>query len=207
MLKRTVRSERSGRGPGRPREFDLDQALDRAIRVFRERGYQAASIGELSEAMDVTAGSIYKAFADKRAVFLAAFERYTSLRAAQVRAIAEGAGTGRERMRDLLAFYAESARGTEGRRGCLVVGSAVELAYHDSAIAARVRATLEGNAATLAGLIRAGHADGSIARHVDPETTARLLACMTQGMRVIGKAGWPLPDTTSTVGLALKLLD
>jgi AcrR family transcriptional regulator len=206
MLTHTARSRGSGRGPGRPREFDLDQALDKAIRVFRERGYQAASIGELSAAMNVTAGSIYKAFADKRAVFLAAFDRYTSLRSAQVRAIAERLGTGRERLRELLSFFFDAARGAEGRRGCLVVGSAVELALHDPIIAARVRATLDGNAAVLAELIRAGHADGSIAPHVDPEATARLVVCMTQGMRVVGKAGWTPPETSSTLDLALKLL-
>ncbi|WP_428115063.1 TetR/AcrR family transcriptional regulator, partial [Bradyrhizobium sp.] len=77
----TTRSSlEKSRGPGRPREFDMDKALDRAIGVFRERGFHATSIGDLKDATDLTAGSIYKAFKDKRAVFLAAFDRYTSLR-------------------------------------------------------------------------------------------------------------------------------
>src|SRR6218665_3263436 len=63
------------RSRGRPREFDRDEALDRAIRIFCQRGYHATSIGELGEAMGLTAGSIYKAFKDKRAVFLAALDR------------------------------------------------------------------------------------------------------------------------------------
>ena len=62
------------RARGRPREFDIDDALDKAVRVFSERGYHATSIGDLAGAMELASGSIYKAFRDKRAVFLAAFD-------------------------------------------------------------------------------------------------------------------------------------
>src|SRR5580658_4733002 len=89
--------ERS-RGPGRPREFDMDKALDQAIGVFRARGFHAPSIGDLKDATALTAGRIYKAFKDKRAVFLAAFERYATLRNAQVRAIASTGRSGRDRI-------------------------------------------------------------------------------------------------------------
>ena len=60
--------------------FDHDTVVDAALKVFRERGYHAASVADLSAAMLLTPGSIYKAFADKRAIFLAAFDRYTMQR-------------------------------------------------------------------------------------------------------------------------------
>jgi TetR/AcrR family transcriptional regulator, transcriptional repressor for nem operon len=63
----------------------MDVALDRALLVFREHGYHAASLGDLGSAMKLTPGSIYKAFSDKRAIFLAAFDRYTDLRNAKLR--------------------------------------------------------------------------------------------------------------------------
>jgi TetR/AcrR family transcriptional repressor of nem operon len=191
---------------GRPREFDIDTALDRAIRVFREHGYNATSIGDLIGAMGLASGSIYKAFKDKRAVFLAAFERYMSLRNEQLRQVADTAKCGRERLIDVLAFYVESSRGIEGRRGCLVVGSAVELAIADREIAARVSASLARNQAFLADLIRQGQADKSIPGHVDPEATARVMVYLTQGMRVVGKAGWPPPDASTVVATAMKLV-
>ncbi|MEW6641311.1 MAG: TetR/AcrR family transcriptional regulator [Pseudomonadota bacterium] len=193
------------RPPGRPREFDIDTALDKAVRVFRERGYHATSIGDLSEAMQLAAGSIYKAFKDKRAVFLAAFDRYSALRSAQVRAAADGGRTGRERLQRVLASYLEVSQGIEGRRGCLVVGSTIELAALDSDVAARVSEALKANEALLAGLIREGHADGSIPLRVDPATTARLMICMTQGMRVVGKTKTPLP-TAALLDVAMKLV-
>jgi AcrR family transcriptional regulator len=191
---------------GRPREFDIDTALDRAIRVFREHGYNATSIGDLIGAMGLASGSIYKAFKDKRAVFLAAFERYMSLRNEQLRQVADTAKCGRERLIDVLAFYVESSRGIEGRRGCLVVGSAVELAIADREIAARVSASLARNQAFLADLIRQGQADKSIPGHVDPEATARVMVYLTQGMRVVGKAGWPPPDASTVVATVMKLV-
>ena len=203
----TTRSSlEKSRGPGRPREFDMDKALDRAIGVFRARGFHATSIGDLTDATDLTAGSIYKAFKDKRAVFLAAFDRYTSLRNAQIRNIADTAKSGRDRISDLLAFYVRSSRGVEGRLGCLVVGSAVEMAIFDLEIAARVTSTLQKNEALLASLIKQGQSDGSISSAIDAEDTARVLVCLTQGMRVVGKTGRPPPAPAIVVNAAMKLL-
>jgi TetR/AcrR family transcriptional regulator, transcriptional repressor for nem operon len=194
------------RSRGRPREFDMDRALDRAIRVFRERGYAATSIGDLIHAMGLASGSIYKAFKDKRAVFLAAFDRYMSLRNEQLRQVADTGKSGRDRLNDVLAFYVDSSKGIEGRRGCLVVGSAVELAVVDRDVAARVSGSLARNEAFLADLIRQGQADKSIPGRVDPEQTARVMVYLTQGMRVVGKAGRPPPETSTVVEIAAKLI-
>src|SRR5580692_1303928 len=189
MEKIARQSSQTVRARGRPRQFDIDKALDQAIRVFREHGYNATSIGDLISAMGLASGSIYKAFKDKRAVFLAAFDRYMSLRNEQLRQVADTTKGGRERLSDVLAFYVESSKGIEGRRGCLVVGSAVELAIVDREVAARVSGSLARNEVFLTDLIRQGHIDKSVPRQVDPEQTARVMVYLTQGMRVVGKAG------------------
>src|ERR1700749_2173609 len=90
----------AGRPRGRPREFDMDEALDQAIRVFSEQGYHATSIGDLIDAMGLASGSIYKAFRVKRAVFFAAFDRYKALRNEKVYQASRSAKSGRERLRD-----------------------------------------------------------------------------------------------------------
>ncbi|MHC2434957.1 TetR/AcrR family transcriptional regulator [Bradyrhizobium sp. USDA 4451] len=200
------RLQQMARPRGRPREFDLDQALDKAIRVFREQGYNATSIEDLTGAMGLASGSIYKAFKDKRAVFLAALDRYMRLRNDQIASIARTRGSARERLRAVLGFYVDSAKGIEGRRGCMVVASAVELAIADREVAARVGATLARNEAFLADLIRQGQADGSISSRVDPEDTARMMVCLTQGLRVVGKSGRAPADTAAAVDIAMKLL-
>jgi AcrR family transcriptional regulator len=192
------------RGRGRPREFDIAQALDGAIRVFRERGYHATSVVDLQAATALASGSIYKAFKDKRAVFLAAFDRYVSQRDALRRSALQNCVTGRDKLRDVLNLYAESSSGAEGQRGCLVVGSIVELATLDEDISGRVKDALARHQALLGELIREGQTDGSIALDIDADAAARLMLCLLQGMRVIGKTGRTRDEMTAVVDLALK---
>ena len=119
------------RTPGRPRKFNAKAALDGAVQVFRERGYHAASLADLCATMRLANGSIYKAFRDKRAVFLAAFDRCIALRASQLRLAAEAEALGRDKVRAMLTCYVEVSPGDEGRRGCLVMASADELSTYD----------------------------------------------------------------------------
>ena len=100
----------------------------------------------------------------------------------------------------------KSARGVEGRRGCMVVGSAVELALSDREVAARVSASLARNEAFLADLIRLGLKDKSLPGRIDPEDTARVMVYLTQGLRVVGKSGRSPPETSTVVDIAMKLL-
>jgi TetR/AcrR family transcriptional repressor of nem operon len=184
----------------------MDAALDGALLVFRERGYHAASLGDLGAAMQLTAGSIYKAFSDKRAIFLAAFDRYTELRNAGLRQLLDAESNGFDKLRAMLRFYAEASHGIEGRRGCLVVGSATELATFDAEAAACVTAALRRVETMLRDLIRLGQSDGSIAPGIDPDAAACTLLCLLQGFRVVGKAGRSRAGMMAAADQALRLL-
>jgi TetR/AcrR family transcriptional repressor of nem operon len=185
----------------------MDEALDKAVLVFCERGYHATSIADLTAAMELASGSVYKAFKDKRAVFLAAIDRYKAVRDAQLKAVIDKGQTGRERLQHFFDFFAASSHGVEGERGCLVVSGAAELATFDAEIAQRMTGSLERSEALLCGLIRQGQADGSIAASIDDKTTARLMLCLLQGMRVVGKAGRSKRDMQAVADTALKLLN
>lgn len=197
---------RPSRSRGRPREFNMDDALDKAVRVFCARGYHATSIADLTSAMELASGSVYKAFKDKRAVFLAAFDRYKTVRDTQLRAAINQGRNGRERLRNTLNFFAASSYGAQGQLGCLVVGSAAELATFDDEVAQRVTGSLERSEALLGELIQQGQSDGSIPTALDYQTTARLMLCVLQGMRVIGKAGRSKQEMQAVADAALKLL-
>lgn len=191
---------------GRPRQFDLDVALDRAMLVFREKGYHSASISDLSEAMQLTAGSIYKAFTDKHGLFLQVFARYTSLRNHDLRQRLAQQPDGRARIAELLRFYLESASDMEGRRGCLVVGSTVELQLLDDELAAGVRAALLRNQQSILQLIEQGQQDGSINPQHDAQALGGVLLCLVLGMRVAGKMQ-DLPAGEQLIATTLTLLD
>jgi TetR/AcrR family transcriptional regulator, transcriptional repressor for nem operon len=185
----------------------MDKALNKAVGVFSERGYHATSIEDLIEAMELASGSIYKAFKDKRAVFLAAFDRYKAVRDEKLRdAIGKGT-TGRERIRLALMFYGEASQGAEGRQGCLVTCSAAELATFDADLAQRIAAALDRNEEMMSDLIRQGQADGSVSGQIDGKATARLMLCLVHGMRLIGKTGRTRSQMAPVVDIAMKTLD
>jgi AcrR family transcriptional regulator len=197
----------ASRTAGRPREFDVNDALDKAIVVFTERGYHAASIADLGQAMGLAAGSLYKAFKDKKTIFLAAFDRYKQVRnAALAEAVLPGT-SGRDRIRLAVCHYANSAHGDAGRRGCLVVGAAVELSLFDAETDERVRLSQSRLEAFFEALVRDGQADGSIGSHIDPRPTAYLFYAVVQGMRIAGKAGQDQNRAMATAEAALKILD
>ena len=191
---------------GRPREFDIDAALDKSARVFRERGYHATSIADLTQATELASGSVYKAFKDKRAVFLAAFDREGRTRLEKLRRVLSTAKSGRDRIRTVLKFFAESSHGVEGKRGCLIVGTAAELATLDAGVAGRVTAALGQSETLVRDLIRQGQADGSIPADIDSRVTARLMLCLLQGMRVVGKTGRKRKEMLAVAEAAMKLL-
>ncbi|WP_338103652.1 TetR/AcrR family transcriptional regulator [Mixta mediterraneensis] len=190
---------------GRPREFQLDEVLDRAMLVFREKGFHATSMGDLSEAMQLTTGSIYKAFSDKRQLFAQVFARYLSLRNGELRTRLESGKTGFARLEALLHFYVDSVRDLEGKRGCLVAGSAVELQTLEQDLAEAVSEAMTRNLQTLTLLIQQGQQDGSINAELNADATASLMLCIVLGMRVAGKIAPTRPDET-IVPLALKIL-
>ncbi|WP_314411649.1 TetR/AcrR family transcriptional regulator [Pantoea septica] len=191
---------------GRPRAFDTDTALDNAMIVFRQKGFHASSIADLSEAMNLTAGSIYKAFKDKRTLFLRVFERYISVRGADLRARLQQYPTGRARIAELLQFYLDSAREIEGRRGCLVVGSTVELQSLDEELSELVRQAVLRNRHFLIALVREGQEDGSVSASLDAETAAGLLLYVAFGMRVVGKVQ-DVTNGAETINMLLGILD
>ena len=197
----------SARGPGRPRAFEIDEALDKAIIVFSERGYHGTSIADLRQGMGVAAGSLYKAFKDKKAIFLAAFDRYKQVRNAVLDDELRLGANGRDKVFRMLRVYAEASLGEAGRRGCLVVGTAVELAAFDEEAAERVHRSMSRTEEQLRALLAEGQEDGSISLSLDPQATARLLLSLIYGLRVLGKTGPTPAQAYSVVDGAMALLD
>ncbi|PFH11018.1 AcrR family transcriptional regulator [Collimonas sp. PA-H2] len=207
MKKLTQHQSSENRAPGRPREFDIDTVLDRAIDVFRQRGYHATSINDLVEGMGLTRGSVYKAFTDKRSIFFAAYERYAATRALATQQALGRADSGRAKIRALFESYVLLSSDENGIKGCLVVAAATELSVVDSEMAERITGAFDRNRQLLKSLIRDGKRDGSLSEQIDEPTTIEALLCLLQGMRIVGKTA---PDTdvmSGVVNVAMKMLD
>ena len=193
--------------PGRPREFDTQMALDNAIALFSRKGYSASSVADLSKALKLTAGSIYKAFKDKRGLFAAALQRYFTEREERISAALRDAPSGRARVRVLLREYARLSQGESGRIGCLIVASAVEFGASDLKFAGHVGTLLKARERRLRRFIEQGQADGSIGDHINAGPVARTLMCLMQGMRVLGKTGRNHAEMIEVAEQAMRLLD
>src|SRR3989442_342282 len=106
---------------GRPREFDREAALERAIDVFWRHGYEAASVSDLTAAMGINPPSLYAAFGDKEKLFLEAVERYQQQRRESVTKVFDEAPTAKEAVHRVLQDAAGELAGSSHRRGRLVV--------------------------------------------------------------------------------------
>lgn len=191
-------------GPGRPRQFDMETVLERAIDVFSGRGYHGTSMAELAAATGLAWGSLYKAFGDKHSLFLAAFDHYVRTRLELLRERVDTAGSGLDRLREALLFYVESSEGETGQRGCLSVTVAAELATYDEAIASLVRNAFLTTERIVLELVRAGQNDGSIRADLSPVDCGRFLLCFLKGMRVVGTLAPGREGLLAAVELAIS---
>ena len=145
------------------------------------RGYHGTSIGDLADAMQLTPGSLYKAFKDKQGILLAAFDRYRVLRSTKLKAAIAPHALGGDKIRAALHLYAEAACGDPGQRGCLVIATAAELAATDPVAAERVAVAHAANEAVTKDCILLGQADGSISADIDAADTALCAAVPSAG--------------------------
>ncbi|MGY3697223.1 TetR/AcrR family transcriptional repressor of nem operon [Bradyrhizobium sp. USDA 3240] len=172
---------------GRPRSFDVEAAVERAMDVFWSRGYHATALPDLLRATKLSRGSLYAAFGDKHSLFLRALDRYIA--DAQTRMDVELAPRGEPvaGLRAYLAGYVERASGANGRRGCLLVATAMELAGQDAEAGRRVAGFFKTMEARLADALSRAEAAGRLADGVEPASAARILVCFVWGLRVVAK--------------------
>jgi TetR/AcrR family transcriptional repressor of nem operon len=172
---------------GRPRGFDTDEAIGRAMGVFWSSGYHGTSLPDLLEATDLSRGSLYAAFGDKHGLFLRALDRYIGEALMRLDTELDPSQNALTGLRASLSGYVERASGAGGKRGCLVVATAMELAGHDSEVEARIRRFFRAMESKLAAALTRARAAGDLADDAEPATIARLLVCLIEGMRVVSK--------------------
>jgi AcrR family transcriptional regulator len=188
---------------GRPRAFDMDQALDQALHVFWAKGYEGTSISDLTEAMGINPPSLYAAFGNKEALFKQALERYEARRDAFFAEVF-AAPTAREAMARLLEGTAELLSDKRTPQGCLMVqgalcgGEACEGVKQD--LASR---RLAGEVLIRERLKRAKR-EGDLPPAADPTALASFVATIMQGMSVQASGGATAKQLREIARLALR---
>lgn len=185
----------------RPKEFDRQLALDAAIGVFREHGYEGTSAGMLTDAMKIGRQSLYDTFGDKWRLYCEALRSYAAAEiSAHLVALKDGKSA-LEGIRGMIGRVVATAR-----MPCLGVGSICEFGEtRQELVEIRVAAggVLQ---ATIAEKLRAAQAAGEVSAELDPDDAAMFLTASIAGIRIAGRGGAPDARLRALGALALRAL-
>lgn len=191
----------------RSREFDQQEVLERAMEVFWRQGYKATSLEDLLGAMDLSKSSFYQTFGSKHELLLEVLRHYVETAMKEFVAPLLREGASRAEIEETLCGLVERALTPEGRRGCLVNNCTVEVAPHDLAVEAHIRAGQQFLEDALYRAVRRGQQDGTISPGRDPRALARFLLNTLSGLNVLAKSNLGRQILEDVVRVALVALD
>jgi AcrR family transcriptional regulator len=188
---------------GRPREFDLNQAIDQALDVFCRNGYEGASVTDLTEAMGINPPSLYAAFGNKEGLFRKALDRYVQQRTGFWNE-ALNAPTARGMIEQLLYDTTDFLTEERDTPGCLLVKGA--LSCSDTTNAIRKELTLRRTAGEVAIRERLERAkkSGELPADINPADFARYIATVLEGMAVQAAGGASHRELLRVAKMALR---
>jgi AcrR family transcriptional regulator len=173
---------------GRVRQFDADEALDRALEVFWARGYEGATLPELTAAMGINRPSLYAAFGNKEQLFRRALDRYRAgpqsfvgeaLKKPTARAVAEAIFSGFVRMQ----------RHTSRSRGCMIVSGALACGEEAESVRRELARLRQATVAALRERFDRAVQEGDLPAGTDCATLARYIATVLNGLAVQAASG------------------
>jgi TetR/AcrR family transcriptional repressor of nem operon len=190
----------------RTKEFDPDVALQAALELFWERGYESTSIADLVERLGIGRASLYATFGDKHELYMKALQRYLDTRDPSPVEVLSQPGPALPGVRRLVELYAEESSSEDGKQGCMVTNAAAELLPRDAEVCRFVDRSWEALEAALTSALIRARAQGELAADRDPRALARFLVVLLQGLRVTGKGSSDPARIRDAAAQALSML-
>lgn len=189
---------------GRPRTFDREAALTEATHLFWERGYEATSIGELTEAMGIRPGSLYAAFGDKRSLFKEVVRSYGRSPVGAFIGVAlheepTAYAAFARLLREAAAIYPDPAHPA----GCLTISAATNVTVQDAEVGAFLRDLRNANLAVFEARLRTAQHEGELPSGATPSALAGYFAAVIQGMSQRARDGADAAELAEVAELAL----
>ena len=174
----------------RPCGYDRDDVLRRATALFWERGFASTSIDDVVCATGVSRSSLYAAFPDKGALFLAALDHYLdTVTRTNLDRLTQGERAAPAIRTFLLHIAGQRPQPNAPLHGCLLTNTAAELGAAHADVAECVRAAFARLEQALAARLKEAHRQGDLSEDTDPKQLARQLVALIQGLRVMSKIG------------------
>ncbi len=189
----------------RPREFDVDQVLDRATELFWTKGYEDTSLRDLEEGLGIGRQSLYSTFGDKHDLFLAALDRYSARQLEMLAPLLEPTA-GLDAIRRYFVGMVDANTCTEQRRSCMMLNSVVEFGRDDPDVTRRYEANQKQIGAAFAHALRGAVQKGELPASTDRAALSLFLVSQLYGLVVLGRGGAPTALLQGVVATALSAL-
>jgi AcrR family transcriptional regulator len=187
---------------GRPRAFDTEQALDRAVDLFWTQGYEGTSLADLTEAMGINKPSLYAAFGNKESLFRKAIERYQEDQASYI-GVAMAEPTARKAIEKMFASHARFLSGREKPPGCMTVQSAMSCSKESRQVQNELVAIRRHSEDVLRERLEQGIAEGDLPEGTDVAALAKYLSTVSQGMALKSTEGVTYDELMSVASMAM----
>lgn len=174
-------------GKGRPRQFDKDEALDKAMLVFWGKGYRGTSLDDLTEAMDINRPSLYSAFTDKEQLFLSVIDRYRTKFLAKPTQLFMAAPTLSEGLPKFFQAMGDVIINDETPPGCMIACLLTDDCCDSETIRSKLTSCIELADATFREVFELHKTE--LTAGVTPANAARLLTTALHGMAIRARAG------------------
>lgn len=202
-MAKVTRKSSAPHSVGRPREFDPEAALDAALSVFWERGYEGTSLADLTKAMGINKPSLYAAFGDKAQLFRKVVDRYIAQQGSTwMMALQEP--TARLAVQRILNIVADSLTSAQNPHGCLLVQSALTCSQESDCIKNELALRRAGSDSMLRERFARAQADGELPPGVDTAALARYFSTILRGMSVEASGGATREDLQNVIDVAMR---
>ena len=190
---------------GRPRSFDRDDALDAAVLVFWDKGYDGASIEELTRAMGINRPSLYSTFGNKKKLFIRAIDRYAATQGSRSFSAFRIEPDNRLAVERFFQASIECATEVGRPRGCLINTVATEAAENDPELRRKLTDMFSRTDAAIARRLRANQVGEASSIH-EPEALARMVHSVTHSIMTRARAGASRSELSELTDSFMKVL-
>lgn len=173
----------------RTKEFNEDQALDKAIEIFWHKGYNGTSAQDLVNHLGLSRSSLYDTFGDKQQLFTKSLQRYQLQAQDAVKELLEKSENVKETLQAIFKQAVIESLEDRITKGCFMVNSSVELAMHDEKIAKIVKDNSQTMEEVFTNAVKKGQEAGHISKQLDAKVLARFIFNNYSGIRVLARAG------------------
>lgn len=188
----------------RPKEFDRDAVLDRAVELFWAKGYEATSIGDLTEHLGIGRQSLYDTFGDKHGIYLAALDRYRVHYGGFATDPLGQPGPLKKQVREVLKLIIHSVK--DSGRSCMLVNAAAERCPADKAVSERFCANGQLLEDAFVARFQLARREGELRDGLDPRALARYFVTQIFGLQIAARGGADVRSLEQSADVAVSIL-